>query len=526
MRRKRVALRKDRTIGGRRKAAARKTLLFELLAGLDTGVALATPDGVLLYANARFAELMGFRAHVRLKGLRLKDHISARSWQDFDEALRKAVEQTVQGDVTVAVEGKTRTVRLVFSLIASGRNKKIMRITASEVTELVETSKALHSSRASLQSLSARILQVEDEERRRIARDLHDNTGQEVAALSMSLHQVEAGCTGASPHVRQAIKDSEKFTAAIESQIRTLSYLLHPPLLDELGLRAAIEWFVSGFAQRSGIELQMEIPASLPRFSLLQETALFRVVQSSLANVLRHSGSGTARIGLSLESGLARLSVEDEGKGMTIHQLQAARQGLAMGVGIGGMRERLRELGGTLEVNSGPGGTQLIATLPVESKGSPLSIIPAWPVPASPLSEKADNGRKRILVVDDHEVTRQGIKTLLASQPDLEVVGEAADGLEAVTMAEELKPDLIILDLTMPRLGGLAVANEIRKSGSSEPKILIFTTHSFPGLMRALRIAGVQGYVLKEHASTDLAHGIQEVLHGNNFYCPEEIGAG
>jgi signal transduction histidine kinase len=495
-------------------------MLAELLAGLDTGVAVASATGRLSYANSRFVELLGIPNYLKLRGLSLKDYISARSWAEFDKALGEAEKRTVRGDVTVTREGQARVVRLVFRKFA---RRDGVCIAASEVTELVETSKELKRTQASIQSLSARILQVQDEERRRLARELHDQTGQEIAALAMTLHQVSANSPDASPAARQAVTDSIAIVQKIERQVRTLSYLLHPPLLDELGLRAAIDWFVAGFTQRSGIELACEIPEALPRFSSLQETALFRVVQGALANVLRHSDSKSAQIRVSYTGGRVQLAIEDKGKGMDPAQLEAARQGLTPGVGLGGMRERLRELGGTLEINSSAKGTQVIATLPVEATAAAVETAEApADAPGAPVStEAAHEARKRVLIADDHEVTREGIRTLLSGQPDLEVCGEAADGVETLMKSEQLKPDLIVLDLAMPRLGGLGVLTEIRKS-AVVPKVLVFTTHSFPGLSRTLRAAGCQGFVLKDRASAELARGVREVLRGQEFFAGDK----
>ncbi|HEY6905291.1 MAG TPA: response regulator transcription factor, partial [Candidatus Acidoferrales bacterium] len=132
--------------------------------------------------------------------------------------------------------------------------------------------------------------------------------------------------------------------------------------------------------------------------------------------------------------------------------------------------------------------------------------------------------RKRVLVADDHEVTRHGVVSLLADQPDIEVCGEAQDGLEAVAKTRELKPDLVILDLTMPQLGGFAAAYEIRKMDVS-PKLLIFTTHFYPTLEESVRSARCDGYVLKGGASRDLLRGIRAVLGGDKFYNSEAAKA-
>jgi CheY-like chemotaxis protein len=249
------------------------------------------------------------------------------------------------------------------------------------------------------------------------------------------------------------------------------------------------------------------------------------VVQESLANVLRHSGSPTARISFSMDAGIARVSIEDRGKGInreTLARAQEAATGL--GVGIAGMRERLLQIGGTLEINSNGKGTTVVATLPLakqEGHGESGQESPSHAEANSqpdPLSIPIV--RKRVLVADDHEVTRHGVISLLASQPDIEVCGEAQDGLEAVAKTRELKPDLVLLDLTMPHAGGFAAAYEIHQM-DAPPKILIFTNHSYNILEENIRSAHCDGYVLKGNAGRDLIRGIRAVLSGDKFYSSE-----
>jgi CheY-like chemotaxis protein len=396
---------------------------------------------------------------------------------------------------------------------------QLIRVTATKVTELFETTRALRTSEASVQSLSARILQVQDEERRRMARDLHDNTGQELAVLSMTLDR--AMQPGAD--VPEAIKSAREITRQIETEVRTLSYLLHPPLLDEVGLAAAVGWFADGLYKRTGIKVSLEAPPEFPRLSWLQETTLFRIVQEALGNVVRHSGSESARVELSASDSLVRVVVQDFGKGMPPEKLAAAREGAAVGVGIGGMHERVKQLGGSLNIDSGAKGTCVVAGLPLEpaEAEAEFEMEPTQESQESQDQESAPprsaTAKKRILIVDDHEITRQGIKTLLSNQNDLEVCGEAADGFEAVEKADKLRPDLIILDLALPRQGGLATLHQVRRSGNPV-KVVVFSTHSFPNLVEILQTGGAQGYVEKANASKDLVRAIRDVLAGKAFY--------
>ena len=488
-------------------------LLLALLEDLDTGVANLTRDGRILYANRRFAGILGIPGHSTAIGSSIQKYISAGSWNSLNSALAAAVDAPISGEMRINTSGETRVVRLSLGPIRTRNGSTTIRAVASEVTELMKASQELRDSRASLYSLSARLLQAQDEERRRIARDLHDITGQELAVLGMSLELANRNLS--SPEkAREALAESVGLARKIENEIRTLSYVLHPPLLDELGLGSALSWYAEGFAKRTKIRVETKITPNLPRFSPSDETTLFRVVQESLANVLRHSGSPTARVSFAMDSGIARISVEDQGKGMKPEVLARA-QAAKLGVGIAGMRERLRQIGGNLVIRSTDRGTQVIATLPVTKQEAPCE-------PAEELltQEEAIPARKRVLVVDDHEVTRHGVLSLLSGELDIEVCGEAQDGLEAVAKAKELKPDLVLLDLTMPHAGGLAAAYEIRRM-DAPPKILIFTNHSYHTLEENIRSAHCDGYVLKSNAGRDLLRGIRAVLGGEKFYASD-----
>lgn len=209
-----------------------------------------------------------------------------------------------------------------------------------------------------LQRLSRRLMQVQDEERRRIARELHDSTAQALAALSMNLSALARENAPLSEERRkQVLMDSVALAEQAAGELRTTSYLLHPPLLDERGLPAALGWLANGFAERSGIEVKLELAEDIERMSIEEETAIFRVVQESLHNVHRHSGSKTVSIQLRRDGSGLVLEVRDRGHGLTLPP------GEALGVGIAGMKERLLQLGGTLEIESNHPGMAVIARL-------------------------------------------------------------------------------------------------------------------------------------------------------------------
>ncbi len=215
-----------------------------------------------------------------------------------------------------------------------------------------------------MRELSARLLHVQDEERRRFARELHDTAGQTLSALRMTSDALKRA-PELSPKSKKLCEDIEALAEEALNEIRTTSHLLHPPLLDEIGFASAARWFIEGLAKRSSIEIDFDIqfPERLPGDL---ELALFRVLQESLTNIHRHSGSGTASIRCEQTGQRVVLSIKDSGKGIAPDVLERYKiDGVATGVGLAGMRERVRELGGNLEIESGACGTQVTVSVPV-----------------------------------------------------------------------------------------------------------------------------------------------------------------
>ena len=216
----------------------------------------------------------------------------------------------------------------------------------------------------SLRALTARLLQLQDDERRRIARELHDSTGQILVALDINLSLVQKN-EGLAPNAANAVRESIALVQQLSKELRTTSHLLHPPLLDESGLPSAVRWFVDGFAKRSKIPVDLEIAPDLGRLPRELETTIFRMVQECLTNIHRHSGSPTASIRIARNSNHVSVAVRDRGKGMSADNYRNSFGPITPGVGIQGMRERVRQLGGHLQIHSGTSGTTVRATLPV-----------------------------------------------------------------------------------------------------------------------------------------------------------------
>jgi len=216
-----------------------------------------------------------------------------------------------------------------------------------------------------LRDLSSRLQQIRDEERRQIARELHDSIGQLLAALAMNIAVVQRQSDKLDSLGARAVSENAAMVEQISREIRTISHLLHPPLLDAAGLASALRWYVDGFSERSKISVDLEIPEEFGRLSDEMEIAVFRMVQECLTNIHRHSGGTSAAIRLHQEDHRVLVEVKDQGKGISLEkQLELSSPGRT-GVGFRGMRERIRQLGGTLEIQSDNAGTAVKATLPL-----------------------------------------------------------------------------------------------------------------------------------------------------------------
>jgi len=223
----------------------------------------------------------------------------------------------------------------------------------------------LHRKTQQLEMLNARMTVLQEEERRRIARELHDSVGQLLAAISMNSVLVEAESYKLTPDAAQRISENAAMVQEASKQIRTISHLLHPPLLDEVGLASALQWYVEGFSERSKIDARLDIPRELAGLSKEMELSIFRVVQECLTNIHRHARSSTAGIRIVQDDACLRVEIEDAGKGIPLEKRSTFGSSAHIGVGLRGMRERLRQLGGTLQVQSNSPGTRVTAILPV-----------------------------------------------------------------------------------------------------------------------------------------------------------------
>jgi PAS domain S-box-containing protein len=349
------------------------------------GMALLNgPDFLFTFVNSAYLELVGLENPNQIVGKTVKEVFPEIEKQGFLQLFNQVYETgepflATDRELRLRRDGEENTVYVTLSYQAvrnvRGEVEGILAHTV-DVTEQVmarnllearvkERTGELQEAEDKLRALSGRLLQAQDEERRRLARDLHDSAGQILVALKMNLFALEQQLQANDPELDKVAISSVELVDDLSKQLRTMSHLLHPPLLDEAGLASALRWYVEGFGERSGIRVELDLDPKLPRLSQETETAIFRIVQESLTNIHRHSGSQSATI--RVEYSLSKITVRIRDAGRGIAQFDAKKKMPArVGVGVQGMQERVRQLQGTFDIHSGQAGTTVVVTFPTQ----------------------------------------------------------------------------------------------------------------------------------------------------------------
>lgn len=365
-----------RMVGGMRDLTERREAEAALLASEErfratfeqapVGMAEISPEGNFERVNPKLCEMFGYSAEELLT-------LSAPALTHREDVAMTAtlVAEVLAGRRTT-FETDKRYIRKNGSVLWAHAISTILRDAAGAprtFIAVIEDVTARKLADQAIQSLPARLLKAQDEERRRIARELHDSTAQELAVVAMNLGRLEEWIEGRDAWAENLLADSLAVLAQGNRDLRTLAHLLHPPMLEELGLAGALRHYVEGFSQRSGIRVELECGADLERFSDGIETALFRVVQESLANVHRHSNSNCAFLKLVRVGDNIELTIADRGRGLPPGLLTGTADEARIGIGISGMRQRMRQLKGRLDLSSSAEGTTVHAVLPFCAKG-------------------------------------------------------------------------------------------------------------------------------------------------------------
>ena len=379
-----LRLRADKAIG----------LLAAIVDSCEDAIVSKTLDGIITTWNASAERLFGYRAseavgqHITLiiptdrtdeetliinkikDGQRIEHFDTVRVRKDRTE-VDVALTISPVRDHTGKIVGASKIARDITQRKRVERSLRESEERYRTLADALDTqvqfrTQELERRNAELRALSARLLQSQDEERRHIARELHDSAGQTLAALSISLGQLRADVKSNPAQLAKSVTDAEELVQHLNKEIRTTSYLLHPPLLDETGLSSALGWYVQGLKDRSDIDVHLSIAENFQRLPAEMELVIFRIVQESLTNVHRHSGSRKATITIAHENDRILVQIQDHGHGISAERLAQIRS-QGTGVGISGMRERLRHFNGELTVESDDTGTRILATLPAKS---------------------------------------------------------------------------------------------------------------------------------------------------------------
>ena len=373
---------------------------------------IMTTDGVIVDANRLCLDACGYRAEDVL-GRPFWDTAWWRKSKEVQGKIRAATKQAAEGTAYREIlpyhwaDGTERLVEFAVHPILDREGRIIfLHPTGVDITDLKRAEENYRTLAESLDAevrartrelefrnadvvrqseqlrdLSVRLLQVQDEERRRIARELHDSAGQLLAALGMNLSRVAQQARQDGFRLAKETEDSQQLVQQLNQEIRTMSYLLHPPLLDETGLAEAVRWYIQGLSERNGLEIKLNVDENFGRLSRELELVMFRLVQECLTNIHRHSGSKRAQIRMAREGENIILTVRDEGKGMSPERLVEI-QAKGSGVGMTGMRERVRQFGGQMNIESNHQGTTISFTLPLSKPSTSNGASITQEVPA------------------------------------------------------------------------------------------------------------------------------------------------
>lgn len=466
-------------------------------------VIMQAEDGRVLQVSRAWTELTGFN----LSDVPTFEAWLTRAYGPGADEVRAHVHELFHGDRrTLDVEFTIRTRSgderyWSFSASAPGALKDGRRFVVGMAVDISERKRAgdelceardrLGAEMARRADFARRLSLAQEDERRRISRDLHDSVGQLLAGLLLAVKAVEVAGPLA-PETARKLDDVHKLAKDLGREVHALAVRLRPTALDDLGLEIALEQLVREWSTRSGVPADFHASLGPGRLPPDVETALYRIIQEALTNVAKHAKASNVSVSVNRQDAVVIAAVEDDGVGFDPSNTPNGRLGLL------GMRERATAIGGELEIESRPGkGTTIVVRV---SCGENMSKL-------------------RVFLADDHPVMRSGLKGIIDAQEDMGIVGEAYDGATAARLALELKPDIVVMDISMPGLSGPEAAQRIRAENPSI-RIVALTAHEGRGYLQQLLAAGAQGYVLKTSAADDLIRAIRAVAAGELYIDP------
>jgi PAS domain S-box-containing protein len=433
------------------------------------------------------------------------------------------VEHAVVSGISVAIQGKDRPFGVLGVDTTQHRTFThddiyFLQAVAHVLAAAIERKRAEEERARHSQELTMRVLQAQEEERKRIARELHDETVQALSTLLVNLDLLEPQALGSKAHTPEFERVRFIARRALDGA-RAIAQTLRPPILDDLGLVAALEALGAEYMHIYGtpVEITAEPVVLGERLIPEVEMTLFRIAQEALTNACKHANAGWVHVRLSISHGAVELIVEDNGKGFDFdHVAQPTWQG---GFGLYGMRERSTLLDGKLTIDTGPGrGTRVTLVVPLYGKSRVMGDD------EHNVGEDTRIGSDvRVLLVDDHAMFREGLRLVLDAQSGFAVIGEAEDGRQALKLVERLQPDVVVMDVAMPRLNGADATLQIKRR-FPDVKVVILTTHENREYLVQIAKVGADGYVLKRSAGAELGQALKAVAQGQSYISPTIAG--
>ncbi|GEM_PF-1984205 len=453
-----------------------------LVETISEGAATLQSDGTLMYCNNRLAIMLGLPMG-KIVGGSLFDFVGPDEHRQLRSILCPSKDQTSRSEFRLKQKDGT----LVPALISCNSLELDNASLCAVITDLTELKKAeleLEVKNAQLRQLADTLFRVEADERKRLADLLHDDVQQILVACMMRL---------SIPHYSHKHHDEihKLLDQAIEAS-RTLSAELRPPALFEKGLVAGVRWFIERNVKRLGLTIDIRTDGYEEISDQSINVMLYQCVRELIFNIIKHAHVSRAILTFATVKGESIIRVNDLGRGFVVADVRGRRDGEGGGFGSFSIRERLRAIGGKYTIESSPGkGTGVTLTIPWQKVKSFF--------PSDNGTTKSSPGLKsniRILVVDDHKLVRQGIINALSAEKDISVIGQAENGLEAVSRVNELKPDIVVMDLNMPGMNGSEAAHILREK-RSKVKIIIISVNADKQSERTVLEAGADAFLSK-----------------------------